>query len=213
MGNPFGLFENNAKPVVTVGVVSNTGISFVQRERNQDLIYKDMIQTDASISSGNSGGPLLNSMGEVIGMNTIIFTTTHSQSGDAGSIGIGFAIPINRVKRIVDLLKKDGRIQRNFDIGMKISEINERMARHYRLSRNEGILVTEVSNNSPASTAGIEPGDVITKINNRNTIKKDDLWIEIGDAVIGDRFDLELQRGNRNVKTKLTIPPPRSQRR
>ncbi|MGB9913486.1 MAG: S1C family serine protease, partial [Candidatus Kapaibacteriota bacterium] len=97
MGNPFGLFDLNMKPTVTVGVVSNKGINITQDNR----IYKGMIQTDAAISSGNSGGPLLNSLGEVIGINTMIYSTATSRQG-AGSIGIGWAIPINRVKKVLD---------------------------------------------------------------------------------------------------------------
>ncbi len=94
-GNPFGLFDRNAKPTVTVGVISNSGLNFFQEGR----VYKDMIQTDAAISSGNSGGPLLNALGEVIGVNTMIFSTAQTRQG-AGSIGIGWAIPISRVNRL-----------------------------------------------------------------------------------------------------------------
>ncbi|MBC8043628.1 MAG: trypsin-like peptidase domain-containing protein, partial [Rhizobacter sp.] len=93
IGNPFGLFEINDKPTVTVGVVSATGLDFP----SDDKSYKGMIQTDAAINSGNSGGPLLNANAEVMGVNTFIYT-----GGGQGSIGIGFAIPINRVKKIVD---------------------------------------------------------------------------------------------------------------
>ena len=92
-GNPFGLFDNNAKPTVTVGVVSNTGVSFSQTDGpDVERVYRNMIQTDAAISSGNSGGPLVNAQGGVIGMNTVIYSTATSSRG-AGSIGIGFAIP------------------------------------------------------------------------------------------------------------------------
>ncbi|HSR17707.1 MAG TPA: trypsin-like peptidase domain-containing protein, partial [Ignavibacteriaceae bacterium] len=103
LGNPFGLFEVNNKPTVTVGVVSSTGMNLNQIN---DRYYINMIQTDAAINGGNSGGPLVNSIGEVIGMNTLIFTA----GGNEGSIGLGFAISINKVKKIVDELKKKGRI-------------------------------------------------------------------------------------------------------
>ena len=213
MGNPFGLFENNAKPVVTVGVVSNTGVSFINKDGNTTRIYKDMIQTDASISSGNSGGPLLNSLGEVIGMNTIIFTTTHSASGDAGSIGIGFAVPTNRIKRVVDILKKRGSVERNFFVGMSVREIDQKTARYYRLERTDGILVVEVENRSAAGQAGIEVGDIIEKINNKEIVKSDDLLLAIGDAVVGDKLKFGIFRGNKRMELTLQIPPQRAVRR
>src|SRR5258706_2987696 len=106
LGNPFGLFEVNQKPTVTVGVISATGMKL---QSNENRFYRNMIQTDAAINSGNSGGPLLNSLGEVIGMNTIIYT---GNQYNTGNIGLGFDIPINKVKRVTDALKKDGKINR-----------------------------------------------------------------------------------------------------
>lgn len=205
MGNPFGLFDINAKPVVTVGVVSNIGISFVSKENNDYRIYKDMLQTDASISSGNSGGPLLNSMGEVIGMNTIIFTTTSSSQG-AGSIGIGFAVPINRVKRVIDLLKKNGKVERNLYIGITVTEIDDKVAKYYGLSKKEGILIYQIDIKSAAHEAGLEVGDIIEKINGRQIIKSDDLLINIGDAIVGDKLNFEILRGNKRINIPLVIP-------
>ena len=96
----FGLFEINDKPTVTVGVISATGMNL---EPINNRYYLNMLQTDAAINGGNSGGPLVNSLGEVIGMNTLIFT---GGSGAQGNIGLGFAIPINKVKRIIDELKE-----------------------------------------------------------------------------------------------------------
>ena len=206
MGNPFGLFDYNAKPVVTVGVVSNKGISFVQNEDNNTRIYKDMIQTDASISSGNSGGPLLNSFGEVIGMNTIIFTTTRSAKGDAGSIGIGFAVPTNRIKRIVELLKIKGKIDRNMQIGIEVRNIDTKLANYYKLPKSEGIFVYKVENRSAASYAGIEAGDIIDKINDKQIIKTDDIFIELGDALVGDKLNFEIIRGSKRLNLIITIP-------
>ena len=212
MGNPFGLFDINAKPVVTVGVVSNIGISFVNRDDNNFRIYKDMIQTDAAISSGNSGGPLLNANGEVIGMNTVIFTTAANSQG-AGSIGIGFAIPINRVKRVVDLLMKDGTIARNLNIGMSVTEINERVAKYYRLERQDGVLVHQIDSRAAASEAGIDVGDIIERVNGRRIMKPDDLLIAIGDAVVGDRLRFEILRGDKKMNITFNLPPPTQRRR
>ncbi|MFW5662159.1 MAG: trypsin-like peptidase domain-containing protein, partial [Bacteroidota bacterium] len=136
LGNPFGLFDINAKPTITVGVVSNTNVHMLQEDRPYNRVYKDMLQTDAAISSGNSGGPLVNSLGEVIGMNTIIFSTAQSRSG-AGSIGIGFSIPINRVKKIVDILTEKGEIDRNFYTGMEIRELDDELARYLGTDKTE----------------------------------------------------------------------------
>jgi serine protease Do len=168
LGNPFGLFELNDKPTVTVGVVSATGMNL---DAINNRYYLNMIQTDASINGGNSGGPLVNSEGQVIGMNTLIFTA----GNNSGNIGLGFAIPINKVKRIIDELKEKGSIDRNFEIGMRIQTIDEGIAKYYHLKNAKGVIVTKVYPGTPAERAGIEVGDIIVdvegyKINNENTI-------------------------------------------
>jgi serine protease Do len=133
--------------------------------------YLNMIQTDASINGGNSGGPLVNSEGEVIGINTLIFTS----GNNSGNIGLGFAIPINKVKRIIEELKEKGSIDRNFEIGMRIQTIDEGIAKYYHLKNVKGVIVTKIYPNTPAEKGGIEVGDIIVevegfKINNENTI-------------------------------------------
>lgn len=168
LGNPFGLFELNDQPTVTVGVISAFGMNL---EPIDGRFYLNMIQTDAAINGGNSGGALVNSVGEVIGMNTLIFT-----AGSQGSIGLGFAIPINKIKKIVSELKERGVIDRGFDIGMRIQAIDDGIAKYYNLKDTKGVIVTQVMRNSPASKAGIEPGDIIIqvenyKINNENIIQ------------------------------------------
>jgi serine protease Do len=168
LGNPFGLFELNDKPTVTVGVISATGMNL---DAINNRYYLNMIQTDASINGGNSGGPLVNGEGEVIGMNTLIFTA----GNNTGNIGLGFAIPINKVKRIVEELKEKGSIDRNFEIGMRIQTIDEGIAKYYHLKSAKGVIVTKVYPNTPAERGGIEVGDIIIevegyKINNENTI-------------------------------------------
>lgn len=168
LGNPFGLFELNDKPTVTVGVISATGMNL---DAINDRYYLNMIQTDAAINGGNSGGPLVNSIGEVIGMNTLIFTA----GGNNGSIGLGFAIPINKVKKIVEELKKYGSIDRNFEIGMRIQSIDEGVAAYYHLQSTKGVIVTKVYPNTPAERGGIEVGDIVLevggyKINDENTM-------------------------------------------
>ena len=168
LGNPFGLFELNDKPTVTVGVVSATGMNL---DAINDRYYLNMIQTDASINGGNSGGPLVNSLGDVIGMNTLIFTS----GNNTGSIGLGFAIPVNKIKKITEELKEKGSIDRNFEIGMRIQTIDEGIAKYYHLNNTKGVIVTKIYPNTPAERGGIEVGDIITevdgfKISNENSM-------------------------------------------
>lgn len=168
LGNPFGLFDLNDKPTVTVGVISALGMNL---EPINNRFYLNMIQTDAAINGGNSGGPLVNSLGEVIGMNTLIFTA----GGAQGNIGLGFAIPINKVRKIISELKANGSIDRDFQIGMRIQTIDEGIARYYNLSSSRGVIVTRITPGSPAEKSDIRVSDIITevesfKINNENTL-------------------------------------------
>ncbi|MBL0108962.1 MAG: trypsin-like peptidase domain-containing protein [Ignavibacteria bacterium] len=150
LGNPFGLFEINDKPTVTVGVVSATNMK-VNADGNR--VYKDMIQTDASINAGNSGGPLVNAEGDVIGMNTIIFTGGNYSTG---SIGVGFSISINRVKKIFEEIKSNGKIERNFNVGFRIQGIDERIAKYLKLDKAQGVVVTDVQKGSLSDNAGLK---------------------------------------------------------
>lgn len=168
LGNPFGLFDVNDKPTVTVGVISAVNMNL---EPVEDRFYLKMIQTDAAINGGNSGGPLVNSVGDVIGMNTIIYSTGSGR----GSIGLGFAIPVNKVKRIVDELKVKGEIDRNFFTGLGVQDIDEKIAAYFKLPNSRGVIVNSVMKNSPAEKSGFKNGDVILaledfKISNRNTL-------------------------------------------
>lgn len=207
LGNPFGLFDINSKPTVTVGVVSNTDVNLRPQENR---VYRGMIQTDAAISSGNSGGPLLNALGEVIAMNTVIYSTAQSQQG-AGSIGIGFAVPIERVKKIADDLKKDGGIDRDFWTGMQLQSVDENIARYLGLKADSGVVVVEVAPSSPAQNAGLVPGDVIIQINTQGVRTEDDAFLLIADARVDDTLELlVLHEGARKkVKLKLDRRPRR----
>ncbi|MGB9851450.1 MAG: S1C family serine protease [Candidatus Kapaibacteriota bacterium] len=200
MGNPFGLFDLNMKPTVTVGVVSNKGINITQDNR----IYKGMIQTDAAISSGNSGGPLLNSLGEVIGINTMIYSTATSRQG-AGSIGIGWAIPINRVKKVLNRIANNIEMKRNWDIGITLIEPNSIEAKRLYLKFDEGLLVTEVYRNSPASKAGFEPGDIILEINGEKVNSIKDYQLIVFDSYVGDELTFKVKRGDRIVNLTVTV--------
>ncbi len=160
MGNPFGLFDINSNPTVTVGVVSATGMNF---EVEGGRSYEDMIQTDAAINGGNSGGPLLNSLGQCIGINTLIYSGS-SEWEPGTSIGIGFAIPINRVKTILPDLQKIGPVDQSFATGLEVENISWLVARMMGISQRDGVVVTRVSARSPAEDAGIQVGDVVVYI-------------------------------------------------
>ncbi len=205
LGNPFGLFEINAQPIVTVGVVSAVNQDFGRQV--SDRVYQDMIQTDAAVNSGNSGGPLVNTLGEVIGVNTWIISATE---GAGANIGLNFAIPINRVKRIISDLRRYGEVNRRFWTGLQVENLNPLVARYLGLRRVRGVIVTDVEKNSPGERAGIRPGDVILRINGVRIRNTDDIWavIEDEDAKPGDVLELEIYRDGQVLKTRLLLEEP-----
>lgn len=208
LGNPFGLFDKNAKPTVTVGVVSNNGVDFVQEDNNEYRVYKDMIQTDAAISSGNSGGPLVNALGEVIGMNTIIYSTATDGKG-AGSIGIGFSIPINRVREIVNKLIDNKTLNRNFYTGLDVKLLDKKLQAYLKLDIDRGLIVYSILKNSPAFLSGLEPGDLILSINDRKIIDQEDFIIAIYDNFVGDKINFRILRNGKELsKTLILVPRP-----
>ncbi len=196
MGNPFGLFDISDKPTVTVGVVSAVGINL---NAEGGRFYRNMIQTDAAINQGNSGGPLLNSLGEVIGVNAVIFTPNQ------GSIGLGFAIPINRVKTVLNELRKHGKIERNFWIGWEVQTVDNRVARYFGLDKAEGAIIADLKRNSPADRAGLKPGDIITEINGETIVNEDNITAILVDAHIGDVLKLKILRGGKTMSVNLKI--------
>jgi serine protease Do len=198
LGNPFGLFEINDKPTVTVGVVSSTGMNL---DKINNRFYLNMIQTDAAINGGNSGGPLVNSNGEVIGMNTLIFTA----GGNQGSIGLGFAIPINKIKRIVKELKEYGKVNRDFAVGFRVQSIDEGLANYYNLGTTKGVIVTQVISGSPADKAGVKPGDIIIDVNNYKINDAETLEGVFQEFRAGQTITLNLDRDNKQITRKMTL--------
>jgi len=197
-GNPFGLFENIDKPIVTVGVVSAKGMNLNVDENRS---YRGLIQTDAVINAGNSGGPLVNSAAEVIGINTLIYTAGVSQA----YIGYGFAIPINRVKSIVDELQKKGKVERNFWTGMEVNIVDQRIAKYFGLKNAEGVIISDIKKNSPAEKAGLKVGDIILEINGEKIQNEETIISIINDAKSGDVLDLKVYRDKKTFSVNLTL--------
>jgi serine protease Do len=202
IGNPFGLFEINAKPTVTVGVVSAVDRDFGRLDNER--VYQDMIQTDAAINQGNSGGPLVNSIGEVIGMNAFIYTSSKDNSG---SIGLGFAIPINRIKGVLNDLREFGEVNRRWTSGLRVEDLTPLVARYSRLNTDHGVIVTEIDRNSPAARAGLEVGDIISEVNGQKILGRNDIWqiIENADLRGGDVLNLTVVRDRKVLKLTLKL--------
>ena len=195
LGNPFGLFEA-AEPTVTVGVVSAVGRDFPAQ---QGRTFRDMIQTDAAINSGNSGGPLVNALGRVIGMNTFIF----SRSG--GSVGLGFAVPAWRVRQVVDELRETGVVDRDFATGFSVRRVTARVAQLLGLDEARGLIVTSVEAGSAADDAGLRPRDIIVEVNGEPVQSNQDVRDRLIDNRVGDTVRLGIVRGGRSAQLDLRL--------
>ncbi len=195
LGNPFGLFEA-AAPSVTVGVVSAAERDLGSQDGR---IYHDMIQTDAAINRGNSGGPLINALGEVIGVNSAIY----SESG--GSVGLGFAVPAARAQRIINELRDTGKVDRSYYTGISFVTVSERIAEALELTDTRGILIADVDSGSPAEEAGLLPYDLIIALENEPILNQDDYVARIYDFRPGDVVTYNVLRNNRKVQLSLQI--------
>lgn len=196
LGNPFGLFEA-AEPTVTVGVVSATGRDLQSYQEGR--IYHDMIQTDAAINQGNSGGPLVNALGEVIGVNSAIY----SQSG--GSVGIGFAVPATRAKRIVEELKENGAVDRSYYTGLAVMDVNRRIAEALELPQAAGAFVRDIDADSPGEEAGLLPYDVIISIEGEAVGNANDYVARMYDFRPGDLVNVDVIREGRRRTLQMRI--------
>lgn len=199
VGNPFGLFES-AEPSVTVGVVSAINRDF-RPNPNEPRVYVDMIQTDAAINRGNSGGPLVDSEGKVIGVNTFIFTGGTS----SGFVGLGFAIPSNRVQKIIHQLAASGEVELSYDPGFKTAEMTYQMVAQYNLPAVPGLLVQSVNRDGPAYEAGILPGDIILKIGNERIQSQMHARALLREFDEGDSMRVELLRKGATYETKMML--------
>jgi serine protease Do len=187
IGNPFGLEQT-----VTTGIVSATGRVIGQGP------YDDFIQTDASINPGNSGGPLINSRGQVVGINNAIF----SQSG--GSVGIGFAIPINQVKPVVTQLASTGKVTRGW-LGVSIQSLTPELAKGFQMSENAGALVASVQTDSPAARAGLKAGDVVTQFDGQKIAHPGDLSRLVANTPVGRKVALNVIRDGKPITLDVTV--------
>jgi len=188
IGNPFGLGGT-----VTAGIIS---------ARNRDINltrYDDFIQTDASINQGNSGGPLFNLKGEVIGINTAIIAP-----GQSGSIGIGFAIPANAASNVIDQLVEFGETKRGW-LGVRIQEVTKEIAEVEKLKKPEGALVASVGENSPADKAGIKAGDIILEFDGKKIDTMRTLPKVVANTKVGKSVQLKIWRNKKLITKRLTL--------
>jgi serine protease Do len=187
IGNPFGLGGS-----VSLGIIS---------ARNRDINagpYDDYFQTDAAINKGNSGGPLFNMSGEVIGVNTAIFSPT------GGSVGIGFSVPANTVKSVVAQLVKYGETRRGW-LGVKIQTVTSDLAETMGLDKSKGALVADVTSGSPSEKAGLKTGDVIVGFDGRNIADSKELPRVVAETDVGKEVDVKIVRDGKEQDIKVTL--------
>lgn len=201
IGNPFGAMMRDPQPSVSVGVVSATHRRVSRDVSEGGRLYQDLIQTDAAINPGNSGGPLVNAAGQVVGVNTMIF------SSSGGSQGLGFAIPANRVKRVVaELIQYKRRRDPWIGIhGEAVEDLNPYALRQFGVSAKTGVLVTEMMNGCPAVQAGLELGDVIIEFNGQRVTHPTEVDFANWDLFPGDKATLKVDRRGAPVTVTFNI--------
>jgi serine protease Do len=198
IGSPFGQLLNDTQPTVTVGVIS--ALHRDVKDGGQDgRIYKDMIQTDAAINPGNSGGPLVDSRGRVVGINTSIFTAR-----GGGNIGIGFAIPINRGKWVLEEIQTYGRV-REVWVGVTVMDVTPQAAATLSLPQAEGLLIREIQLGSPADKSGLKPGDLIVAVNGARVRTTHDANRRIFGSRIGEKIIFDIIREGDEKTITITL--------
>ena len=195
IGNPFNLSIGNAQPTVTIGIVSAT-----ERALSiEDLYHEDLIQTDASVNPGNSGGALVNIHGQLIGINTFIKSTS------GGSQGIGFAVPTNKARKVVRQMLEHGSVIPPYLGISEIQSVTEDLAEKLSIPHNTGVLVSEVEKRGPAADAGIKRGDVIIGISGHRIKSEDDFKAITRLLPLHQPITCELIRRGKNRQTELTL--------
>jgi serine protease Do len=198
IGNPFLNFINDAHPTVTVGVVSALNRNFAPSE---GVYYQGMIQTDAAINPGNSGGPLVNALGEVIGINTFIYTGSNN---NRGSIGIGFAIPINRARKVTEEIITYGK-RRQVWTGISVQDLNRSVALALGYDGLDGVAVVSVQPGSPGDRAGLRVGDIIRRMGTRTIVSHVDIDGFFLDYFVGDTVKMGVIRKGKKIDIAMTL--------
>ena len=194
IGNPFGLSIGNAQPTVTAGIVSATQRSLIVN----NLYHENLIQTDASINQGNSGGALVNIYGELIGINTFIRSTS------GGSQGVGFAIPVNKARKVVEQIIEHGSVVPPY-LAVDVQTITEELAEKLSIPPNTGILVSEIEKQSPIAKAGIKRGDVIVRISGQQIRGEEDFHALTRLLPLNESIKCEFSRRGKKRQTEFTL--------
>jgi serine protease Do len=167
----------------------------------QNRYYRDMIETDAAINGGNSGGPLVNSSGEVIGMNTLIFTGGQSST----YIGYGFAIPVNKIKKVVIDLKKKGKVAHDITAGFDVQPVDARIAQYFGMKQQQGVIVSDVHAGGPAEAAGLKVGDIILEVNGEKVNSDSDILAVMIELSPGDILKFKVYREHKTLDIALKL--------
>jgi serine protease Do len=187
VGNPFGIGQT-----VTMGIVSATGRATLGLE------YEDFIQTDAAINMGNSGGALVDAEGRLVGINTAILSRT------GGNQGIGFAVPINLARSVMENLVEHGRVVRGF-MGVNIQDVTPGLAEKFELDERQGALIAEVTPDSPAEEAGLKPGDVVLEFNGRPVVDSRNLKLQVAQVAPGREVPVKISRDGEVQKLEVKL--------
>jgi serine protease Do len=195
IGNPF-----NQEHTVTMGIVSAKG-----RKLEGQTHIQDFIQTDAAINPGNSGGALINAEGRLIGINTMILTGGNSfGGGEGGNIGIGFAVPSNMAKQVMDQIEKNGKVSRGY-MGALLGPLTPEMAPQFGLKNDKGALINQVTPGGPAEKAGLKMGDVVTAIDGKPVTSADDLTMAVISRSPGSTVTLDIVRNSKPMQLTITL--------
>lgn len=202
IGNPFGTSLTDGltggEPTVTRGIISATRRNLTIPGNDGTQYYRNMLQTDAAINEGNSGGALIDLNGKLVGINTAIY------SEGAGSIGIGFAIPVDRIKLILDSINKGGKIS-DVTSGILIQSLNDNLIKSLNFKGPGGVLVSEVIQGSPGDKSGFKKGDIITGINGFNVMNDEQARTLFKGAIPGEVFDIKIYRENKYLDLTLEL--------
>jgi serine protease Do len=200
IGSPFGYQLADAQPTVTVGVISAMHRD-IKQDPDSQTIFNDMLQTDAAINPGNSGGPLINASGEVIGINTLIFT---GGEGSSTNIGLGFAIPVNRAKFVFSEIVQHGHV-RDVWLGMTAATITPELQAALKLPTSNGVIVQGLDQGGPAEKGGLKPGDQIIAINGTTVASREQANRVIFGSAVGTTLEMTVNRKDTLLKLKVTL--------